>query len=999
MKRNLLLLIFLLSVAQIRAQVYFPNNESIKNKNNNYTAFTNAKIFVTPTQIVEKGTLLIQDGKIIAVGTAVAIPKNAVVISLDGKSIYPSFIDLYTSFGIQKTERGSFGRDPLYDTKRTGYYWNEHIRSTVNAINSFQYDNDKAEEFLKAGFGVVGISVQDGIARGTGALVALNNFENEKRFLSTAITNNFGFSKSATSNQAYPSSLMGMMALLRQLNYDKIWYKNGNSETKDLSLEALIKNENLVQVFDSEDKQNSLRAAKIGKEFGINFVLKGFGNEFEIIDDIKKINSKFIIPINFPKAYDVSDPYQASQIDLSELRYWNQAPTNPKILSENGVVFALTTDKLKKLDDFRGNLLQAIFFGFDKTKALEALTTVPAAIIGKSNEIGSLKVGSYANFNITSGEIFNEKTILYENWVQGNKFVVNEMTVKDVRGSYDLKIGQENYKWKIEGSEVASPKSEVTSAADGTKLNSKISINNNWISTVLKPQDTTGTKFIRFSGYIENTEKLYGKAVLFDGNEVNWSAVKISPFVTEIDSSEAPKPRYVLPVTFPNEPFGSTVKLAQQTMLFKNATVWTNEKEGILEATDVLVKNGKIAAIGKNLSDPSATTVDAKGKHLTSGIIDEHSHIAITNGVNEGGHNSSAEVTIQDVVNSEDVNIYRDLAGGVTTSQLLHGSANPIGGQSAIVKWKWGLPASEMLYKDQPKFIKFALGENVKQSNWGINNPTRFPQTRMGVEQVFTDYFQRAKEYDAIWKKYNTNPKKDKTKAPRVDLELQTLAEILNKERFITCHSYIASEILMLMEVAEKFNFRVNTFTHILEGYKVADKMKEHGVGASTFSDWWAYKFEVNDAIPYNGPIMHNAGLVVAYNSDDAEMSRRLNQEAAKAVKYGNLSEEEAWKFVTINPAKLLHIDDKVGSIKVGKDADLVLWSDNPLSIYAKAEKTIIEGVVYFDMQKDELLRNAVAKDRNLIIGQLMQEKNKGMETQQPKKNLKKEYHCDTLEP
>jgi imidazolonepropionase-like amidohydrolase len=390
--------------------------------------------------------------------------------------------------------------------------------------------------------------------------------------------------------------------------------------------------------------------------------------------------------------------------------------------------------------------------------------------------------------------------------------------------------------------------------------------------------------------------------------------------------------------------------------------------------------------------------VDAKGKHLTSGIIDEHSHIAISNGVNEGGHNSSAEVTIQDVVNSEDINIYRELAGGVTTSQLLHGSANPIGGRSAIVKWKWGASAAEMLYKDQPGFIKFALGENVKQANWGITNPTRFPQTRMGVEQVFTDYFQRAKEYDLAWKKYNTSGKKGKEKAPRVDLELQTLAEILNKERFISCHSYVQSEILMLMNVADKFNFKVNTFTHILEGYKVADKMKEHGVGASTFSDWWAYKFEVNDAIPYNGAIMHNAGVLVAYNSDDAEMSRRLNQEAAKAVKYGDVSEQDAWKFVTLNPAKLLRIDDKVGSIKIGKDADIVLWSANPLSIYAKAEKTLIEGVIYYDSKRDEANRAAIAKEKNELIGQLLQEKNKGMTTQEPKKTEKVEYHCDSME-
>lgn len=981
----------------MNAQDYFPNNESVQNKNNNFIVFTNAKIFVTPTQIIEKGSLLIQNGKIVSAGANISIPKNCTTVNLEGKSIYPSFIDIYTDFGIEKPKSSPNPSGVLlYDSKREGYYWNEHIRAEVNAFENFKYNQTKAEEFLKAGFGVVGTHIQDGIARGTGTLIALNNSNKSTRLLSNKISNHFGFTRSITSNQSYPTSLMGMIALLRQMYLDQSWYKNGNSKTSDLSLEALTNNEKLVQIFSSEDKLNSLRAAKIGKEFGINYVLKGSGNEFERIDDIKNTNSKFIIPINFPEAYDVSNPYQADEMDIKDLRFWNQAPTNLKVLSDNNIVFALSTDKLKKIEDFRTNLLKSIKFGFDKTKALESLTTVPASILGKSNEIGSLKNGCYANFVITSGEIFDEKTVLYENWVQGTKFIVNDINAKDIRGNYDLTIGIDTYKLKIDG-EIAAPKSEITTA-DKKKVNSKLAVSNNWITALVKSKDTINANFNRLTGFVENAQNLSGKAVLADGTEVKWIATKTSPFVVVKDTTKPAKLNPIIPITFPNIGFGNAQNPVQQTLLFKNATVWTNEKEGILTETDVLVKNGKIATIGKNISDASATIIDAKGKHLTSGIIDEHSHIAISNGVNEAGHNSSAEVTIEDVVNSEDINIYRDLAGGVTTSQLLHGSANPIGGRSAIVKWKWGLSPEEMLYKNQPKFIKFALGENVKQSNWGIVNPTRFPQTRMGVEQVFTDYFQRAKEYDENWKKYKSTSKKDKTKAPRVDLELQTLAEILNKERFITCHSYVQSEILMLMKVAEKFNFRVNTFTHILEGYKVADEMKQHGVGASTFSDWWAYKFEVNDAIPYNGALMHNQGVLVAFNSDDAEMSRRLNQEAAKAVKYGNVSEEEAWKFVTLNPAKLLHIDDKVGSIKVGKDADIVLWNNNPLSIYAKAEKTIIEGVIYFDVQKDELQRLAVAKERNELISQLLQEKNKGMITQEPKKKKKTEYHCDTLE-
>jgi imidazolonepropionase-like amidohydrolase len=278
------------------------------------------------------------------------------------------------------------------------------------------------------------------------------------------------------------------------------------------------------------------------------------------------------------------------------------------------------------------------------------------------------------------------------------------------------------------------------------------------------------------------------------------------------------------------------------------------------------------------------------------------------------------------------------------------------------------------------------LGENVKQSNWQSYN--RFPQSRMGVEQLFIDYFNRAKEYDEI-KKSGLDYRKD--------LELEVLAEILNKEMFISCHSYVQSEINMLMKVAEKFDFNINTFTHILEGYKVADKMKDHGVGASTFSDWWAYKFEVNDAIPYNAAILHNVGVTTAINSDDAEMSRRLNQEAAKTIKYGGMSEEDAWKTITLNPAKLLRIDDKVGSIKIGKDADVVLWNQNPLSVYAIAEKTIIDGAIYFDKERDKMLRKEIKEERALLINMMMEEKNKGAKTQAIKRKVKTLLTCESI--
>jgi hypothetical protein len=310
MKRIILLLILLFGIVKIDAQEYFPNNESVQNKNNNFTAFTNAKIFVTPTQVIEKGTLIIQNGKVIGAGVDLQIPKNCKIVNLDGKYVYPSFIDIYTSFGIEKPKKSTASDGDSYDTKRIGYYWNESIKSEVNAFENFTYDQTKAEEYLKAGFGVVGTHVQDGVARGTGTLIALNNSDKSLRLLSNKISNHFGFTRSVTTNQSYPSSLMGMMALLRQMYLDMNWYKNGNSKTKDASLEALINNQNLVQIFTTEDKLNSIRAAKIAKEFRLNYVLKGAGNEFERIDEIKKTNSKFIIPINFPEAYDVSNSFK-----------------------------------------------------------------------------------------------------------------------------------------------------------------------------------------------------------------------------------------------------------------------------------------------------------------------------------------------------------------------------------------------------------------------------------------------------------------------------------------------------------------------------------------------------------------------------------------------------------------------------------------------------------------------------------------------------------------
>ncbi len=411
-----------------------------------------------------------------------------------------------------------------------------------------------------------------------------------------------------------------------------------------------------------------------------------------------------------------------------------------------------------------------------------------------------------------------------------------------------------------------------------------------------------------------------------------------------------------------------------KVLLVRNATLWTSGPQGKLDHTDLLIRQGKIAAIGQNLGAPrGAVILDASGKHVTAGLIDCHSHTALEGGTNEGTNITTAEVRIEDVIDPETIGIYRQLAGGLTVANVLHGSANSIGGQNAVIKLRWGASADQMLFAGAPAGIKFALGENPKQSNWGNLDELRYPQTRPGVEQSIRERFTAARDYQRQWREFRAGHGNSRI-PPRRDLQLDALVEILEGKRLVHSHSYRADEILMLIRLADEFGFTVASFQHVLEGYKVADEIAAHGAGASTFSDWWAYKFEVIDAIPYNGSLMHDRGVVVSFNSDDDELARRLNLEAAKAVRYGGASESEALKFVTLNPAIQLKIDDRVGSLEKGKDADFVLWSGHPLSTFSVAEQTWIDGRKYFDRDEDLASREALAEERAALIAKVKAE-------------------------
>jgi imidazolonepropionase-like amidohydrolase len=432
---------------------------------------------------------------------------------------------------------------------------------------------------------------------------------------------------------------------------------------------------------------------------------------------------------------------------------------------------------------------------------------------------------------------------------------------------------------------------------------------------------------------------------------------------------------------------------ASSVILIQNVTVLT-VAHGTIEHGSILIKDGKIAEVGQSIKPPKdAQVIDAADQFVMPGIIDCHSHIAVDGDVNEGSISVSSMANIAEVLNPDDIDIYRDLAGGVTTANVLHGSANSIGGQTIVIKLRWGQPASKLPFEGALPGIKFALGENPKRSNFSFpGQPKRYPTTRMGVEETIRGAFFEARDYQKSWDDYHKRIAAGEKSLipPRRDLRLDPLVEVLEGKRYVHSHCYREDEILMLLRVAKEFGFKVRTLQHVLEGYKVADELAAAGVGASTFSDWWAYKVEAYDAIPYNAALMTRRGVVVSINSDDAEEATHLNQEAAKSMKFGGLSHEEALKLVTLNPAIQLGIDKRVGSIEVGKDADLAIYNHDPLSAYAVVQKTLIDGRIYFDRQRDIADRADREKEKKTLM-----EKEKKAAEKKPEEKKPEEKKAD----
>ena len=937
-------------------------------------AIRNARIVTSPGNVIAHGTIVIRDGLITAAGANVAIPADARIWEGDSLTIYPGLIDAFVMpaapagppMGGGPGGRGQRQPPPQQEeTPRGPVHELAAVRAEYRMVQNLPLDASQLESLRAAGFAAAQVAPRQGVVRGTSAVVGLGTNGANANVVRDAAAQVMALEP--VRGGVYPGSLMGVIAVMRQVFMDAKWYRDARAAAAKktttervpenlawAALQPVISGEQPVLMV-ADEMLEVLQASKIAAEAGVTAAIVTGGDEYKRVADVAATKRALVVPVNFPDPPDVSDDANALEVRTEELRHWQAAPSNAAALAKAGVTFSLTANGLKDVKTFRSMVAKAIARGLSEDQALAAVTTNPAKLLGLSGKLGVIAPGAIANLTVTRGPLFSESSKVREVWVDGARYETSkdETTPK---GDWSIDWGHGPHALTVGADKDTTVKLVVgpdTIRATGVRLEGER------IRFTMKRGSEPAEDF----DLTARNDALKGTLTVANvgQHEVNGRAVK------KEERPKKPETRVAVPVVMGNSEAWRMPKPSQPAaVLIQNATVWTSGPQGILEGTDVLVKGGKIAAIGKKLAAPKgAVVVDATGKHMAPGIIDEHSHSAILGNVNECTNSVTCEVRIQDVINSESINIYRQLAGGNTIMHLLHGSCNSIGGQCAVIKNKWGAPPDELFYTLAPGTVKFALGENPKQANFGADRTARYPKTRAGVEQTIRDAFVRARDYDHAFAEYKAGKR---SIPPRRDLQLDALSEIVNGKRLIHCHSYRQDEILMLMRLTESFGFRVNTFTHILEGYKVADEIASHGASALGFSDWWGYKQEVIDAIPWNEYIMWDRGVNVGFNSDSDELARRLNTEAAKAIKYGGVPRDEALKMVTLNPAKSLQIDKYVGSIQVGKDADFAIWSGEPLSPYSVCEQTWIEGRKYFDRVADLAGRSELAAERVALI-------------------------------
>ncbi|MFO7924787.1 MAG: amidohydrolase family protein [Bacteroidales bacterium] len=963
-------------------------------------AFINAKIIAAPGKSYEPGIMVIREGIIESAGTDIQPPADAWIIDMKGKTIYPGFIDLWAETGFTdpdesvRRQLNNLNIPPEYAEMAAQFlmtetdspasagalHYNPQVRSWFDVASGYSHDSDKAEKMRGQGFVLANVVYPAGIFRGKTALVSLGEEDNNMLVVKSNVSQAMSFERSGGLGGRYPTSLMGVISLIRQTFIDTEWYGRAREAYNEsgrglarpemnLALESLLEAGSGRQpvLFEVRDEIDFIRAGNIASEFGLDMWIRGSGHEYRRLNVIKDSGIPLVLPLNFPKTPDIVTPEDAMSVSLETLRHWDFAPENPGRLNDAGISFALTASGLRDDVSFLEQLRLAVKRGLEEEAALAALTEVPAGMLGLENKYGSLEKGKVASFVVTDGPVFESSTKIEEVWVDGNPFEVNKPADPDVRG-----------KWKIQSADLDDPVLEIKgtpsrlsgSVEKDEKRVSLISVKyDGYRLQLVFPGDSLEMKgVIRLSASASASE-LFGIGELADGTFINWKAERLSAAAdTEDNNAEKMPGMSEGRMLFPSMEYGlENIPAMPSGLLVKNATVWTQGPRGRIENAGIYVSNGKIQEVGTDIEVPDGVfVIDATGKHVTPGLVDPHLHTSIKGGVNETGNNMTPETRIEDVIESDNIWIYRLLAGGMTTANLLHGSANPVGGQDAVIKMRWGLLPDEMILQGAKPGLKLALGENV------VRNSNQYPNTRMGAEQIIKDAFRSALDYIEEW---NSWQKSSTGIPPRRDLQKEAMAEVLKGERIIHAHAYRQDEMQMLMRLAEDMGIQIASFEHTVEGYKIADILREHGAGAIIWTDWSSFKVESADGILYNAKTLIDQGVLTSLHSDNTQLSTRMNWEAGKMLATG-IDEITAMDLITINPARIIGADKIVGSLEPGKDADFVIWSGHPLSGFTHAEQTWIDGRKYFDREEDMLKRTEVIEERAILIQKAAGRKN-----------------------
>lgn len=935
-------------------------------------AITNTTVVTKPGTEMPKVTLVIRDGLVQAMGADVPAPKDAEVI--DGKNlvVYPGFIDAGNTWGVDMALRRSesgpaepvdLASDSMAATKADN---RKGLTPEFDVATALKAEDDAANGWREQGI-VARLAIPEGNILGGQSALLVHSGAAPRNAIIKANAALHGGLRTLGGQGGYPSTLMGTVAHFRQFMYDAAYQKRLQTAFKQgqvgarpafdpaLDTAGLVLEDKLPLILEADSRDEMNRALDVCKEFKVKPILFGCAEGWRLADRLKNEDVTCIVRLSFPdKArlqvrrrggpgiFDAPGGDESPQArDLPARvvkdfeRRHQEDVKNLSVLINKGVRCALSGNSVESTDKFLAKVRKVISEGVPAEKALAALTQSPASIFGVDRLFGEIAIGRPAYIVAFSGKFTDEKSKVKHVFAEGNHFEYGVETKSASSGDPKERMAELKEKIARTRERMERGKAMLEQVPENRRAQFKTRMDQ--AEKELKDDEDELNKLIKGAANPPKEDKKPEEKKDDKKAEEKKTPEKKPESKTEPKPEKADLPSEVEEDRKPKTRTGGNV-------LIKGATVLTATKGKFVG--DILVQGGKIKELGQNLATPAgATTIDAAGLFVMPGIIDTHSHFSISGGVNEATLSVVPEVRIRDTIDSDDVQIYRALAGGVTMARLFHGSANCIGGQDAVIKLKYGQPAYEMLMESK-KGVKFALGENVKRSDG------RFPNTRLGVEAVFVRAFTEAQEYKRKWKEYEDSKGSASTKVePRRDLRLEALADIIDGNILVHSHCYRSDEIVMLLRVADRFGFKVKSLQHVLEGYKIAAEIAAHGASCSTFSDWWAYKIEAFDAIPQNAALLKEAGVLTMMKSDSNELMRRLNSEAAKAMKYGGLSEQDVLQMVTINPATQLSLQDRTGSIEVGKDADLAIFNGHPLSGYARCEMTLVEGEVYFQRE------------------------------------------------